>query len=288
MKVNYYIENKNISFKFIGVFDNGEDTQLISEDADLFKRCKKANGGFLIHKIFKKKEIDKLSHYVSLKMKQILKNELKKNIQHFKMEKYHEYVSDEEHLLVLKKMGLGWSTDDFPFSFSIIEKRMSSLLKMKVSAWAKHIKKQHKKELAINNIISRKPSIFSIRIVRPMCHTDCNPPHKDAWIERLRNGINIYAPLCGSTKESSLPLVPDSHHLNENVILRTIGKYKFNGVSYTVPVALSINNNDISLIRPNPKIGQALIFSPYLIHGGAYNFEKNKTRFSLECRFWLC
>ncbi len=29
-----------------------------------------------------------------------------------------------------------------------------------------------------------------------------------------------------------------------------------------------------------------MLFSPYLVHGGGYNFNENKTKMSLEMRFW--
>jgi ectoine hydroxylase-related dioxygenase (phytanoyl-CoA dioxygenase family) len=40
------------------------------------------------------------------------------------------------------------------------------------------------------------------------------------------------------------------------------------------------------MIRPNPKPGQAMLFSPYLVHGGGYNLNTDTTRVSLEMRFW--
>jgi ectoine hydroxylase-related dioxygenase (phytanoyl-CoA dioxygenase family) len=38
--------------------------------------------------------------------------------------------------------------------------------------------------------------------------------------------------------------------------------------------------------RPDPQAGEVLVFSPYLIHGGAMNFNSDVTRLSLEMRFW--
>ena len=38
------------------------------------------------------------------------------------------------------------------------------------------------------------------------------------------------------------------------------------------------------MIRPNPKLGEALIFTPFLIHGAAVN-NSDLTRISLELRF---
>jgi len=33
-------------------------------------------------------------------------------------------------------------------------------------------------------------------------------------------------------------------------------------------------------------VNQVLVFSPYLIHGGAVNLNSNETRISIEIRLW--
>ena len=42
----------------------------------------------------------------------------------------------------------------------------------------------------------------------------------------------------------------------------------------------------IALERPDPGRNEVLVFSPYLIHGGAYNQQPDRTRASFEMRFW--
>ena len=42
----------------------------------------------------------------------------------------------------------------------------------------------------------------------------------------------------------------------------------------------------LALERPDPAANEVLVFSPYLIHGGAYNQQPDRTRVSLEMRFW--
>ena len=39
------------------------------------------------------------------------------------------------------------------------------------------------------------------------------------------------------------------------------------------------------MVRAPVRFGQALIFTPYLIHGLAFNESKAKTRMALELRF---
>jgi hypothetical protein len=128
------------------------------------------------------------------------------------------------------------------------------------------------------------PKSFAIRIVRPG-KNDFNPPHKDIYLKRLKNGVNIYMPIIGSNLNSSLPLMPRSHNLNEKDIIRTINGVKVNNIKFRVPCIVGTKRG-LYLKRPNPNMKQIMIFSPYLIHGGGLNENKNTTRFSLELRFW--
>ena len=40
------------------------------------------------------------------------------------------------------------------------------------------------------------------------------------------------------------------------------------------------------MTRPDPNPDEVLVFSPYLIHGGAVNLNEDMTRVSLEMRLW--
>lgn len=97
------------------------------------------------------------------------------------------------------------------------------------------------------------PEHFCFRVVRPRSR-DNNPPHRDVWLDRLRHAVNIYVPLAGSSAQSSP-----------------------SGVGATHPIALE---------RPDPGPNEVLVFWPCLIHGGAYNQQPDRTRVSLEMRFW--
>ena len=56
-------------------------------------------------------------------------------------------------------------------------------------------------------------------------------------------------------------------------------------MNFSVPVIVETSPK-IKLVRPNPKKGQMLIFSPNIIHGGGINDNKNLTRIRIELRFW--
>ena len=125
---------------------------------------------------------------------------------------------------------------------------------------------------------------FHLRIVRPH-RADNNPPHRDVWLDRLRHGLNVYFPVAGSTADSSLALVPSSHWWPESQTTRTHAGAVYNGIQFSVP-ALVAAAQPLHLLRPNPGPDEVLLFSPYLLHGGAVNLNDDQTRISLEMRFW--
>ncbi|WP_347157982.1 phytanoyl-CoA dioxygenase family protein [Pontibacter chitinilyticus] len=127
-------------------------------------------------------------------------------------------------------------------------------------------------------------NIFHLRVIRPN-RPDHNPLHRDAWLEELKGSINLYVPVAGSTDQSSLFVVPGSHYWPESDVERTLAGAVMNGAKYNVP-GLTNTRKPLKLVRPNPGANQVLIFSPYLIHGGATNLNPDATRISLEIRLW--
>lgn len=187
----------------------------------------------------------------------------------FRLEQYHTYAnSDALHTYVVKKIQKGIPFDYFPIEPSKIENRIGELLGFKVT-------KEH---------IGHYDS-FSIRVVRPNRLSDNNPPHRDVWLDRLRNAVNIYAPMAGSNENSALPMIPGSHHWKESEIERTAVGASVNGAAYTVPCVVG-SKYGLEMVRPNPGLNEVCLFSPYLIHGGGYNLNTDTTRVSLEMRFW--
>lgn len=159
--------------------------------------------------------------------------------------------------------------DALPLPAALLEARVSALCGRLVRAHNPHTGYQG----------------FHLRLARPG-RTDNNPLHRDVWLDRLRDGLNIYFPVTGSTSESSLTLMPGSHWWPENRTERTASGAVYNGVTYSVP-ALKHAAEPLELVRPNPGPEEVLIFSPYLLHGGALNLNADATRISLEMRFWV-
>jgi hypothetical protein len=272
MIVHYKLGENEIELELIGDTIVGNDEVLLLQDENLIENTSWKNEGFSIEdfvlpadfKILK----DGIKHLISEKIIEAGG----KIDDAFELEKYHLYVDNELHLKVAKLIQYGWNISRFPIEMNSVNKRISNIIGLKVSTKAKHVD--------MNN--------FFLRIVRPQNFQDNNPPHRDVWLDRLRDAVNIYAPICGSNSKSSLGLVPGRHLLKESDIERTVDGAILNGTSYTVPCVISIKDEMPKLHRPNPEENQVMLFSPYLVHGGGYNFNETTTRMSLEVRFWKC
>jgi ectoine hydroxylase-related dioxygenase (phytanoyl-CoA dioxygenase family) len=105
------------------------------------------------------------------------------------------------------------------------------------------------------------------------------------WLEDYKDCINLYIPVAGSNHNSSLIIIPESHRWPESKIERTISGAVVNEVKYNVPAVTKIEGTS-SCLRPDPKENEVMVFSPYLIHGGAVNSNTDSTRISIETRLW--
>lgn len=188
----------------------------------------------------------------------------------FALERYHEVViSDEAHAAVSARGPWCHPVADLGVPVDTINQRVSEILGLRVATTPPH---------------AEFPEHFCYRVVRPRSR-DNNPPHRDVWLDRLRHAVNIYVPFAGSTPRSSLPLVRGSHRWQEAEIERTVEGARVNGMTFTVPSVVGAAH-PLVLERPNPALNEVLVFSPYLIHGGAFNQQTDRTRVSLEMRFW--
>ncbi|MCC2548847.1 phytanoyl-CoA dioxygenase family protein [Hymenobacter sp. BT175] len=187
----------------------------------------------------------------------------------FDISQYHHAVGDskELHLAVVNQIK-EIRQERLPLPAALLEARVGELCGRTVQA--------------LNPWDGER--FFHLRIVRPNC-ADNNPLHRDVWLPDYRDCVNIYVPLAGSTADSSLTLVPGSHWWPESRTERTQGGAVYNGVSFTVP-AVKGAAEPLRIIRPNPGPDEVLLFSPYLLHGGAVNLNPDQTRVSLEMRFW--
>jgi hypothetical protein len=276
LRTSYKIENKIYSFIYHGKTFRGKNKVLLNEQDNLLENVKFNKKGFDVVDFDKSISHSKMEKFIENFIKKLIKKYSKKKLTNFKLEKYHSFVDLKLHYKIIKKIspGINFSKE---ISRKKIETFVSKVLKIKVSTLNQNYKnKNHRYYL--------DPKSFFLRIVRPS-KNDFNPPHRDAYFDNHAHGINIYIPIAGSNKKSSLPVFPFSHRINESKIKRTNLNSRFNDVNFSVPVIVKTDPK-IELVRPNPKKGQMLIFSPNIIHGGGINDNKNLTRVSIELRFW--
>lgn len=237
----------------------GKDRVMLNEDINLLEKTScnpKGYGIFPIqdHTLF-------LRHFIQ----KTISNSIGSDID---IEKYHSHVNEEQHKKVLNSM---------PY-----KKHDSSELQK----FSKYL------EASMSEILQEKVKIFNddvwVRICRPnrVSKEDFNPCHRDVYLDFYRNTVNIYLPIIGSDKNSSLLVQEGSHLWNENTTAVTRGgaHFKSKNKKYSVD-AIVQSKTDLTMVRPNPAINEMLVFSPYLIHGCSDNNNENTTRMSLEIRF---
>jgi len=237
--------------------------------------------GFTIEKFFSPSKNYILRQGIKKIVTDIL-NSVGVNTDGFELENYHKFVNDESHLKFADAIRAGSegtggiSMDKFPLSIDEVDSRISEICETKVTS---------RKIFDLGGGQTYKVKHFWIRVVRPQHFKDNNPPHRDVHLDRSRGAVNLYFPLAGSTENSSLPIIPYSHFWPESEIIRSYGETYVNGVKYTNPATVA-SVNGLNLITPNPDPDEVMVFTPYTIHGGGYNFNTDKTRVSLEMRFW--
>ena len=124
---------------------------------------------------------------------------------------------------------------------------------------------------------------IQLRISRPNSY-DINPPHRDAYLDVWKNVLNLWLPVCGCSDLSSLPVLAGSHLINEKDVFRTSNSGAEIGENqYRVP-GIADTRVGMTMVRPNPAANEGLAFTPFLIHGAAFNQDHSTTRMALEFR----
>lgn len=267
----YSIDGKPAWLSLSGKFVEGEAVCLLDGDDDLTADCSWHNNGYIVASMLDMQVFESLRCGVEQLLCEALSKAAGRPDNNFSLERYHRYCPDQPtHLRVIEFLRSQASLDNLPVDYRLLDQRVSERCGKPVSCNAR------------NQIAA---GYFFVRLVRPQpCH-DNNPPHKDAWLDRLRHGLNLYLPLAGSDENSSLALTPGSHLWKESSIPRTLPGAEANGVAFSVP-SVAMPDGALEMVRPAVDRGQGLLFSPYLIHGGAVNFNTDCTRVSLEMRFW--
>lgn len=266
--MEYHLNQKKIIYYTEGPKTSGGEKILLHEAIDLTSGKPWGKNGYTVNQLFDKAAFENFEE----KTKQLLLSLWDKSglsVPHdFHLDQYHTLAINQNlHLSAVEKTKL-LSVSDFPVPILQIERRIS--------------------EICETSLVAKNPfdnqSIFHFRVVRPNSN-DNNPLHRDVWLEDYANCINVYIPVAGSNEHSSLTIIPGSHHWPENKIERTMEGAVIEGTKFNVPAVTKING-ECEIVRPNPRRNEVLVFSPYLIHGGAVNLNPNQTRISIELRLW--
>jgi hypothetical protein len=266
--MEYKVNDSILSYTAVGDKAWGEDIVLINSGIDLTAKTEWHSEGYSIQKLFAVEEFG----FFQKGIKKILIDLWKKSglpvDEDSYLNQYHLFAkTKEEHLKAVEGTKL-ISVAALPGSVQKLEKRIT--------------------EIVGQEMIAKNPwdntSVFHFRVVRPDSH-DNNPLHRDVWLEDYDDCINLYIPIAGSNEKSSLIIIPGSHLWKESRIEKTKVGAEINGVKFNVPAITAIEGS-YDLVRPSPMENQVLIFSPYLVHGGAVNLNKDETRISIEMRLW--
>lgn len=266
--MDYTIDGIPYTFDVTGEAARGDDIQLLQYEDNLIANSHWQQKGFTCVPLVGSQELNTLQNGIRYLLSLILASEQISFDESWRLQHYHQLVTNEKlHERVLRRTAF-FPTTLFPGNIAALLEKVGQELGVAVTTRNPHT----------------GLDLFHVRIIRPHA-TDFNPLHKDAWIDRLKGAVNLYLPLVGSNQHSSLPVLPGSHHWPEADFLRTQEGTVCNGKRFSVPAVLSCKH-PLTLIRPNPAPGEGLLFTPYMIHGGAVNTNPDLTRMSLEIRCW--
>jgi hypothetical protein len=267
--MKYRINNQNLQMEVNGARSFGEDAVLFLEDDNLIAHTSWKNEGFTLIPLLNPAEFAALNTGLQNYLTHIIGKYADNLPTDFTIEKYHALIAGNQALhLAITNEAKQVNYQNFPVPIQTLIERIEQEVKIPLTVLNPNTQEYH----------------FSYRIVRPGL-SDFNPLHRDAWHPELKHCLNLYLPVVGSNELSSLCIIPESHFWPEITVERTLAGAVMNGSQYTVP-GLTATSHDLNLFRPNPANNQALLFTPYLIHGGAANLNPDTTRVSIEIRFW--
>jgi hypothetical protein len=266
--MEYSVNDRTLQYEAKGERHRGENIVLLNHALDLTKGTHWSKTGLIIEKLFDDSLFATFQRNTYRLLTSLWQKALLETPDNFQLHQYHLIAKTTEAHLAAVDMTKLIDVGLFPVPIQELEDRISEICRKK--------------------LIAKNPfdgqTVFHFRVIRPQ-QRDNNPLHRDVWLEDYSNCINLYIPVAGSNEKSSLVIVRGSHHWPESDIERTQSGAEINGVKFNVPAVTAISRNP-QFIRPNPKDNEVLVFSPYLIHGGALNLNEDATRISIEVRLW--
>lgn len=272
----FEIKEKNYKVSIDGSpeFRFGENVVLSKANTDIVFNQPWYSEGFIAVDFLNEEEFAHLKKGLTSSVEEIINEVLGLKTEGFTLEKYHHFVNkNEDHYKIVSRTRDLFS-DDFNFQIAEMIPKFENILGFSLSD--------------IDPKSGEKLHII-VRINRPKSN-DYNPPHKDIYEEVDKNNyippfVNLWIPIAGVTENSSLPIVPESHKINENEILRTFDGGVVEGNTYRVRMIKEWGGSQ-KLERAKVKDGQVLFFSSHLIHGLAINEEQDLSRVALEFRLF--
>ena len=262
------IDGRSFEYDLKGNFSWGPDEVLYREDADVLegtslKSLGYANVPFLdeTEQVEFKCRVKAVSDRIIAGIPQLHGQILPS------LERYHELISDPDlHREVISQTRELRFTD-LGLDPHMIESRIGGFLGVTLDSHVKRLGRDH----------------IQLRISRPNSY-DINPPHRDAYLDVWKNVLNLWLPVCGCSDLSSLPVIAGSHLINEKDVFRTSNSGAEIGENqYRVP-GIADTRVGMTMVRPNPAANEVLAFTPFLIHGAAFNQDHSTTRMALEFR----
>jgi ectoine hydroxylase-related dioxygenase (phytanoyl-CoA dioxygenase family) len=249
-------------------FITGNDIISINESDNLLSETQYENNGFFVIRILEDENYVILKNRITSFIQKRIEEITGTKISNFSLDKYHTFIkNDEEHYKIAN-----WEMD-----VNVLAE-FEEIIRSVLSATIR--KKLQLKKIIINDKLQE---IIGFRIVRPS-KGDENPFHRDSWMKQWENTLNVWIPIAGCNSENSLTVIEDSHFWNDSRICRTKEGVVYNKKKFRVAAAIS-TDYEVRLQIPNPSYGEALVFSPYLIHGNAKNNINDTTRVSIELRY---
>jgi len=266
--MEYQVNGVKLTYDPAGERSWGDDHVLLEEATDLTRATIWDNRGFVVEPLFDVALWTSFESGIKSLLLTCWRDSGLRVDDTFHLDKYHTVATERQaHLNAVERTRL-LQVSDLPIPVKVIEDRISEICKV--------------------SLVARNPfdnqSIFHFRVIRPN-QGDNNPLHRDVWLEDYTSCINLYIPVAGSNDKSSLILFPGSHRWPESRIEKTVGGALINDVQFNVPAVTAIKGSH-EVLRPDPKLNEVLVFSPYLIHGGSVNLNKDVTRISVEMRLW--
>ncbi len=277
MMNSYQIDDQefSVSLQDAKDFTGGENTVLADKFDDITRAKPWFDTGYSLIDSGEYFDHEKVKVAVHMALEKIIAEEFPEiDLNGFTLERYHEYVDDEQHLVVISKSRRLYPGD----------------LAFDTETLTLGLGEYFNQTLSYINPLSHTEQWIIVRINRPNS-VGFNPAHKDIYeiydaYQKVPKMVNIWIPVCGVSGNTGLPVAPKSHLLPEKDIIRTRAGSSLNGQSYSVNSILSWGGQ-ACMTTLVPKPNEMVVFSSHLVHGIAVNNHANTTRISLEFRLFV-